>query len=389
MVLSEPTDPGAGRPVVVTEHKRAPEPKRDDAARPGIRLAATIAAVACCLAAYPLATAPWPPFTIETASGPRHPLGAAIVAILLAVALRNLIPWPRLLGPERLREAGRALRWIVAITIPAAIVLGAAELDLRTIVSLSVPALAVTLLCIGTGLGGGYVAARLMGLGRRAGVLLGAGTAICGNSAVVAVAPLVRAREEDLALTIGTINLAGLALMFALPPIAEALGLSPEVFGVWAGATIHSVPQVAAAAEAHGPEAFAIATLVKLVRVAMLAPLVFLIALLVARHDAAGAQAAARIRYRSLVPWFVWGFLGVALLATFGWIPQTEIFGSPLPTAARKASAFLLALAMAAIGLDIDLRRLIGVGARALTAGALAAALLALVGLGLAVALVG
>ena len=94
--------------------------------------------VRCCWWGPPC-SAPWPPFTIETAAGARHPLGAAIVAILLAVAIRNLIPWPRLFGVERMREVGRALRWIVAFTIPLAIVLGAAELDLRTIASLSIP----------------------------------------------------------------------------------------------------------------------------------------------------------------------------------------------------------------------------------------------------------
>lgn len=356
--------------------------------------------IAVCAGSFALHAAPLPPFSISAGDGVRHPIGAAIIAILVGMAIRNLIPLPRGLGSR--------LRQVVRITIPAAVVLGAAELDLRTVAGLSLPALTTTIACVLVGLGAAVAASRALGLNRATALMLGAGTAICGNSAVVAVAPLVRAEDDDVGVAIGTVNLAGLAVMLALPPLGHLLGLSPSGFGVWAGTTIHSVPQVAAAGEAFSRDAAAIATLVKLVRVAMLAPLVFVIAILEARRREAqvlrsAAQPGAAdtaplwspasiVRYGRYVPWFVWGFIAVAAINTLGLMPTMALPWSDGPVALgpvlSKLSAYLLAIAMAAIGLELDLRTLMRVGLPALAAGFIAAIVLVAVSLGMTVAFV-
>src|SRR6266700_3294517 len=120
---------------------------------------------------------------------------------------------------------------------------------------------------------------RLFGLWPKTALLVGAGTAICGNSAIVAVAPLIDAADEDVTLSVGTINVMGL-----LPLTGGALKMGDVAFGVWAGSTIHAVPQVVAAAFAYSQKAGTLATLVKLVRVTMLAPFMIALILIYARQ---------------------------------------------------------------------------------------------------------
>ncbi len=129
-----------------------------------------------------------------------------------------------------------------------------------------------------------YWFGRMLKLWKRTALLIGAGTAICGNSAIVAVAPLIDATDEDLMLSMSTINLLGLPLMFLFPLAGAMLGLGDQAYGVWAGTSIHAVPQVVAAAFAFSPGAGSIATLVKLVRVALLAPFTFVLAIVYARR---------------------------------------------------------------------------------------------------------
>ena len=128
----------------------------------------------------------------------------------------------------------------------------------------------------------------MLKLWKRTALLIGAGTAICGNSAIVAVAPLIDATDEDLMLSMSTINLLGLPLMFLFPLAGAMLGLGDQAYGVWAGTSIHAVPQVVAAAFAFSPGAGSIATLVKLVRVALLAPFTFVLAIAIRTAQADG-----------------------------------------------------------------------------------------------------
>jgi len=330
----------------------------------GYALAAAVAA-----AAYLLHYLPFPPFRVAGEFGVRRPLSAAILALLAGVAARNLASLPA--------SAVEASKHLVKKLIPITIVLTGAGLNLVEIASVGVPALAVTLLSMALALASAYWLGRAFGLWRRTAVLIGAGTAICGNSAIIAVAPLIDAEDDDVLLSVGTINLIGLLLMFASPLAGGLMGLSDEAFGVWAGTTIHAVPQVVTAGFAYSQSAGALATLVKLVRVTMLAPLVFLLAAVYARRHTTRAT----VRYARLVPPFVWGFLAVAALNTLGLIPALDFRPAGLlgmDTAVRVALAdvltsagnLALTLAMAAMGLEVNLRFLARVGGKALLTGA-------------------
>ncbi|SPE43247.1 conserved membrane hypothetical protein [Candidatus Sulfopaludibacter sp. SbA3] len=321
--------------------------------------------------AYALHYLPLPPFRVMSASGARYPVSAAIIAIVGGVLVRNVLPLPHS-SVESAKGLARRL-------IPIMIVLSGAGLNLLRVATVGYTALLITLVCIGVSMGATIWLSRLLGLWHRTGLLIGAGTAICGTSAIVAVAPLVEAEDQDLMLSIGTINILGLVLMFVLPAAGGLLHLKDDAFGVWAGTTIHAVPQVVAAGFAYSAPAGALATLVKLVRVTLLAPFLFVVGYLYARRHGSRMS----IQYARLVPPFVYGFLALALLNTLGLLPVLQFrFGaSPLADILTNMGELMLTLSMAAMGLEVNVRFLAHTGGRAVLTGVAASVVLCVVSL--------
>ncbi len=326
---------------------------------PGLVAAILVAAVATVLHALPLAVL--------------RAISAAIYAMVLGMLVRNLftLPGAVLDGSKRIARA----------VIPATIVLTGAGMDLSKLAQVGLSSFAITVICIAVASLTAVWIGKILGVWPKTSILIGAGTAICGTSAVVAVAPLIEAEDEDLMLSIGTINVLGLALMFLLPALGSWMHMKDDAFGVWAGTSIHAVPQVVAAAFAYSPQAGALATLVKLVRVALLAPFMFVLGLLYARKQGQGRS----IPYARLVPTFVWGFLALALLNTFGLFPVMQFrFGqAPLAGLLTQAGELLLTLSMAAMGLEVNVRFFAKVGGKAVLTGIGAAGILCACSLGL------
>ncbi len=364
----------------------APARGKPAAAALGGRIGGYALAAALAAAAYGLHYLPFAPFTMPTpGGGVRRPIGAAMLAIVFGVVVANLVklPKPAVVGAKQ----------IVKSVIPYAIVCIGAGLNLVAIGSAGAVPLVIMLGAVAVAYGSAYVIGRLLGLSHKTSALLGVGTGICGSSAIVAAAPLIDAEDDDLVLSVGTVNLLGLVMMLLLPVVAPLLSMSSQRFGVWCGASIHAVPQVLAAGDAYfkGGDAAADsvqwATLVKLGRVALLAPVVFILALVHSRKKAArGAAGGVTVKYHQLVPWFIWGFIIMALLGTMDLIPKIT-FGDGEPIIITDflefAGKVLLTFAMAAIGMGVNLRVLAGVGGRAVVAGALSSIILALTALGL------
>ena len=232
----------------------------------------------------------------------------------------------------------------------------------------------------------------LFGLSRTEGTLLGVGTAICGGTAIIAVAPLLKARDETVVVSVATVTLLGLVAMLAMPPIAALLALTPWECGVWTGLTIHQTPQVIAAGFAYGTEAGQTATVIKLARVCLLAPVAFGIGLLQVRKDPAksGQTLTPRLAL-SLIPGFVLGFLSLALARTVGLIPDIDLrwvtpFGAAafstsfsLQKVLVEAATFLLAMSMAAVGLETNFAALLRTSMRPVAAAALGSLIIGVV----------
>lgn len=317
------------------------------------------------LAAYMVHLLPFQPFQVGTGAQARHPVSASILAILAGILVRTFFPLPKM----AIDGAKRVARTVIPITV----VLAGAGLDLSRLGAVGFKSLSITVICILLATFTAIAAGRWLKVWPKTSLLIGAGTAICGTSAIVAVAPLIEAADEDLMLSIGTINILGLALMLLLPAVATLLHLKDDEFGIWAGTSIHAVPQVVAAAFTFSPGSVALATLVKLVRVTLLAPFLFVAGLLHARRD--GSR---RIRYHRLVPNFVWGFLGLALLNTFALFPALQFrFGSaPMAGLLVNAGEWLLTLSMAAMGLEVNVRYFAKVGGAAVLTGLISALVL-------------
>jgi len=339
------------------------------------------------VAAYGLHYLPMTPFSLETASGGiRRPIGAAIIAILLGVLVANLTRLPG--------EVLAGAKSIVRSVIPWAIVCVGAGLNLIAIGGAGVLPLVVIFSAVIVAYATAYFTGRCLGLTKKTSALLGVGTGVCGSSAIVAAAPLLDAEDEDLVLSVGTVNLLGLVVMLLLPLLAPLLAMSETRFGVWCGATIHAVPQVLTAGDAYfqggvsAARSLEWATLIKLGRVAMLVPIILVLAVCRARGQTQ-ASGVTSIRYHQLVPWFIWGFIIMATLGTMGWLPLISFKGSgqTIETAAlvQFTGKLLLTYAMAAIGLGVNLRLLMGVGGRAVVAGTVSSLVLVAVMLALVV----
>lgn len=261
-------------------------------------------------------------------------LGPLGLALLLAALARALFGLPR--GAEP------GVRFFARPLLRVAIVLMGVRLDFTRLAQAGPRVLLVDVLVVFLGaLFVAWLGARLS-VRRPLALLLGVGTSVCGASAIAAAGPLVRAEEDDVAVSIGLISLLGTIGVVCYPALGRLLHLPDAAYALLCGATLHEVPQVLAAAFARGQEAGDFGTLVKLTRVALLAPLALGLAALEARR---GGDA---VSWRRLpVPFFVVGFLLVGALRSAGAIPAGLI------PVLEQASRILLVAAMAAVGLGV------------------------------------
>jgi uncharacterized integral membrane protein (TIGR00698 family) len=211
---------------------------------------------------------------------------------------------------------------------------------------------------------------RLLGLNPKLAILVACGNSICGNSAIAAVAPVIGASAEDVASSIALTAVLGVVMVLGLPLLIPLLHFSFYQYGVLAGMTVYAVPQVVAATFSVSALSGQVGTLVKLVRVLMLGPVVLFFAVRASAHNGSDATDGKRVALGKLIPWFVIGFVALAILRSLGWLPT--VVADPL----REVSRWLTVAAMAALGLGVDVRAVSKVGKP--VAGAVMASLLVL-----------
>lgn len=280
---------------------------------------------------------------------------ALLEALVLAILLGMLVRAVRPLGA----------RWQPGIRVAAKPALEAAIVGLGASVNLPAllragPALlggiaAIVVLAIAFS----YTISRVLGLSHRLSLLVACGNSICGNAAIAAVAPVIRAEGHDIASSIAFTNILGITLVLLLPVAGHAIGLSFYQYGVVAGLTVYAVPQVVAATFPVSALAGQVGTLVKLSRVLMLGPVVLVLAL---GHR--GSAHGPKLRIHQFVPWFIVGFLVMASARSMGYVPQ----GAAAPI--QWTTTWLMVLAMAGMGLGVDVRGLASMGTRVTVAAA-------------------
>ncbi|MDO5621847.1 MAG: YeiH family protein [Paracoccus sp. (in: a-proteobacteria)] len=276
---------------------------------------------------------------------------AMLMALLLGLALNFLAEE----GTRTEAGIGFAARHVLRLGVA---LLGA-RISVDMLAGLGAPVIALVI--------GGVVATILFALllGRAMGslwqfaLLTGGAVAICGASAAMAIAAVLPARdksERDLIFTVLAVTVLSTVAMVLYPVLTGALGLDDRAAGVFLGGTIHDVAQVVGAGFSISPEAGETATLVKLIRVAMLAPVVLVISVIV-RRMGQGDRTGPR---PPLLPGFVLGFLVLAGLNSAGLIP------AGLADWASTISRWFLLMAIAAVGIKTSLRKMLTVGPRPL-----------------------
>jgi uncharacterized integral membrane protein (TIGR00698 family) len=283
-------------------------------------------------------------------------VSALTLAIAIGLVAGNLLPAAALdASSEGLDLARQRL-------LRAGIVLYGLRLTFQDIghVGLAGVAIDATVLCSTFALAC-VLGTRVFGLDRTTAILIGAGSSICGAAAVLATAPVVRGRSEQVAVAVATVVGFGSIAMFLYPALGHLLALGPRAYSLWAGSTIHEVAQVVAAGHAVGDAAADTAVVAKLVRVMMLAP--FLVALS-AWFARTGARDAARVRPPIALPWFAFGFVALAGLRSMDVLPAAVV------AAANALDVGVLAVAMAALGLSTRLSAMRAAGWAPLALGA-------------------
>ena len=299
----------------------------------------------CCL----IAAAAYALQQVELAIASRAWLEALVLAILIGAAIRTA--WT----PGKIWKSG--IDFSAKLLLEIAVVLLGAGVSAATIMSAGWPLLLAILGIVAGAIVLSFAIGRLFGLRRRMAILVACGNSICGNSAIAAVAPVIGADSADVASSIAFTAVLGVVVVLVLPLLDTALGMTQVGYGALAGLTVYAVPQVIAATAPVSAKAVQIGTFVKLVRVLMLGPVCLVLSMLAAslreRPEAAPVAqigSPARAPLNRLIPWFVVGFLAMAALRSANFIPADAL--APIGSAAT----ILTIIAMAALGMGVDVR---------------------------------
>jgi len=289
--------------------------------------------------------------------------GGAVVAIVLGIVLANCWSYPAMFKPGISATSKRILQ--------SAIVLLGFQMNLWHVVALGGRGLIPIFAVIATAVLVAYVIGKILQVQTNEQILIGVGTAICGGSAIAAAAPVIKANEREIVTAISTIFLFNVLAVFIFPLVGHVLSMSDELFGFWAGAGINDTSSVVAAAYSMSEEAGNTATVVKLTRALMILPVTFILAMMQTKK----ADKSEGFSLLKIFPWFVVAFFAASVVNSFEIIPeQVSVFWGSM-------GRFFIMVAMAAIGLNTNLRELLRHGRKPILLGACCSLAVAVVSL--------
>jgi uncharacterized integral membrane protein (TIGR00698 family) len=262
-----------------------------------------------------------------------------ILATVIGMAFHNLVGTPAICRPGVVFSLKKILR--------LGIILLGFQLMLSQVVAVGAVGVGIILVTLAATFVFTKTLGRVMGVDPKLAELIGAGTSICGASAVIATNTVTQGKDSDVAYAVACVTVFGSLAMLLYPLLPGLLHLSPRDFGLWSGASIHEIAQVVAASFQDGQAAGQFGTVAKLTRVMMLAPLVIGLGFLAARKMSDGAE-----RKAPPMPWFVLGFIAVMLLNSVISVAPHEKAQIVILT------NFLLSMALAAMGLETDFAKL-------------------------------
>ena len=295
----------------------------------------------------------------------RYGMSALPLAIVLGMLLGNTL-FPRITA-----RAGAGVDYARTMLLRAGIVLFGFRLDFRDILGVGVEGIVIAVLVVGSVFVLAVWLGRLLRMDAETAMLIGAGASICGAAAVMAAEPVVRAQAHKVSVAVATVVVFGTLGMFLYPFLAAPFGLDARAFGLYAGSTIHEVAQVVVAGEAFGAEASKVAVTEKMLRVILLTPFLLLLSMWIRRRGMAAGEGRAPL----VVPWFA------VLFLVAGAFNSLQLLPAPVHAGVLALDVFLLATAMAALGLRTHVGAIRQAGPRPMLLAALLFVYLVLGGL--------
>jgi uncharacterized integral membrane protein (TIGR00698 family) len=317
-------------------------------------------------------------FGVSVLGFEKSPVSAIMMAIVLGMLIANTIKLPLNIQP--------GLKFCTSAILQIGIMLLGIRLSLTGAGQYTLVALPFVIAAIAIGLITVGMLGRYMGLSRQLSGLIAVGTSICGCTAIVATAPLIKANESEVSYAVACITVFGLAAMFVYPLLAhQVFATQPELAGLFLGTSIHETAQVAGAgmmyeAQYNAPVALDIATVTKLVRNLCMIAVIPLVGILYGKERADGDSD--KINFLAMIPWFIVGFALMSAFRTVGDIGDKP-FGLLQPdqwthivAIIKEAAERCLLLAMAAVGLTSMFAGIIKIGLRPFVLGLFAAVLI-------------
>ena len=290
-------------------------------------------------------------------------MGQLVIAILLGMLWRSIFGLRDSIQPGVSFSSKKLLR--------VGIILLGMRLNLADIYHAGTSVFVIAVINIVFALIVVYGLTRLFGVEKRLGILTACGTAICGAAAVVAIAPQIKAKEEETAVGAATVAILGTIFTLVYTGLYSFMNLTDKGYGVFAGGTLHEIAHVIAAAAAGGDSSVDIAVIVKLTRVALLVPVALIIGYIVQRQAKESDKKKISL---SIVPWFILGFIAMSGFNTLGIVSDT------VANYIVNVAYLLIGMAMAGLGLGVEVSTFRKLGMKAFAAGFIGSVLLSILG---------
>lgn len=289
-------------------------------------------------------------------------ISASVIALFIGMIL-NTISKPAAVYRPGIKFTSKKL-------LKFAIILLGMTLNIKVVASVGKDTLFVMLFTLATCFGIGYFVGKLLKLNWKTSNLISAGTGICGGSAIASIAPVIDAEDSDIAFAMSATFIFDMLMIIVFPLVGHALGMTDQAYGIWAGTAVNDTSSVVAAGYAFSEAGGDFATMVKLTRTLAIIPTVIVFSFIgvaqkkkEARLKGEMSNEKVKINIVKLIPWFIVVFVAVALINSF--LPIPEIVQST----SKQISKFLMVAALAAIGLNTDLRDMKKSGARPMLHG--------------------
>jgi len=286
-------------------------------------------------------------------------VGGAVFGILLGIIFGNLIGRPNGTAAGIHFTSKKILQWAI-------IALGGG-LSLKQVYTTGISSLYVMVFTLSAAFITAYLFGKIFKVPFKLTSLIGMGTAICGGSAIAAIAPIIEAEDQEIAYAISTVFMFNIIAVIIFPALGRIMALSQHGFGLWAGTAINDTSSVVAAAYSYGNDAGAYATIVKLTRTTMIIPISMVFAVFaVYSREKEAEKKHVHYSFVKIFPWFILWFLAASMLNTFGIIS---------PAASKifvETGKFMIVAALTAIGLHSDIKKMLTTGFKPMLLGLIA-----------------